>query len=339
MNQFCLFSDKELKSHIRIRRGEVKVGEEMLLPSSKSTKFEDILHQLKNQGCKMVLLGIPESIGVKANFGKSGAENGWEAFLDSFLNTQTFTGASSVAILGRCAVEKLQMNARELNPAYKLDLQKLRKLCVKLDVCVEKIIGKIIAAELIPVVIGGGHNNAFPIISAHSKFLKKPIDVLNIDPHADFRLLEGRHSGNPFSYAHEKSHLGKYLVYGLDPTYNSAEMLERLVLAKAHWIGRIKAQNIESSLSETFSFFQSSNSVGLELDMDAIAGVSVSALNPVGFTAIEACQLVSELTKKIKPIYFHLSESAPVANENSWVINGKVSAVLVRNFIQAYTLG
>ncbi len=339
MSEICLFSEKELKSQLRVRPNEWKTGQEILLPSSKNTKFDDKLQQLRKQGCQMVILGIPESIGVKANLGNSGAEYGWNAFLDSFLNTQTFKGASSIAILGRCDVDDLQSQAAERNPTHKLELKKLRNLCSKLDARVEKLLSKIIAAELIPIVIGGGHNNAFPIITAHSKFLNSPIDVLNIDPHADFRMLEGRHSGNPFSYAHEAGFLDKYFVYGLDTAYNSREMLNRLESAKGEWIERKETSNIENSTLQTLKYFQNSKNVGLELDMDAIAGVSVSALNPLGFAPLEACQIVHTFTEKLKPIYFHLPESAPKPNENSWVINGKVSSALVRTFIEAYGLG
>ena len=305
MSEICFFSEKELKFHTKLRIGELKVGQEIIIPSSKSTKFEDKLQKLRKQGCQMVILGIPESIGVKANLGKSGAENGWKAFLDSFLNTQSFAALKSVAILGRCEVDDLQVQAEELNPVNKLELKKLRSLCAKLDNRIEKLISKIFAAELIPIVIGGGHNNALPIIAAHSKFSNSAIDILNIDPHADFRLLEGRHSGNPFSYACDAGYLDKYFVYGLDTAYNSNEMLQRLDDANAKWIERKETKNIDNTTSEAITYFQKSKRIGFELDMDAIAGVSVSALNPLGFTPFEACQLVRIFTEKLKPIYFH----------------------------------
>ena len=334
MSEFCLFSEKELKSILKFRESEVKAGQEIIVPSSKNIKFEQALIHLKEQGCKIVLLGIPESIGVKANLGMAGAANGWKAFLDAFINTQSFDAASSLAILGQCKVADLQAQAMQLHPANKLELKKLRKLCAKLDVRIEHVLTKIIAAELIPVVIGGGHNNAFPIISAFSKHQNGAINALNIDPHADFRQLEGRHSGNPFSYAHDAGYLDKYFVYGLETAYNSGEMLNRLKQMNGAWISRDQTKNVENSLLEVTNYFQNINKIGLELDMDAISGVSVSSLNPMGYTAFEACELVRMLTKKLKPIYFHLPESAPRPNENSWIINGKVSSALVRSFVE-----
>jgi len=339
MSEICDFSEKELKNYLKARIGEIKVGQEITLISSKNTKIDKKLQKIKKLGCRIVILGIPESIGVKANLGKKGAENGWEAFLDAFINTQSFKEASSISILGHCYVEDLENQAEKLDPNVPLDLKKLRKLCARLDTRVERLIMKIIAAELIPIVIGGGHNNAYPILAAQSKCTKQAIDVFNIDPHADFRILEGRHSGNPFSYAHAAGYLGKYLVYGLDTAYNSTEMLSRLKTAEAHWLSRRQIQNADKSILESLDFFKNSHIVGLELDMDAIAGVSVSALNPLGISAIEACHLVKTFAEKLKPVYFHLPESAPQANEDSWTINGKVSAALVRSFIEGYGLG
>ena len=73
MSEICLFSEKELKSHLKFREGEVKTGQSILLPSTKSTNFINKLQKLKKQGCRKVILGIPESVGVKANLGNQGA--------------------------------------------------------------------------------------------------------------------------------------------------------------------------------------------------------------------------------------------------------------------------
>lgn len=70
--------------------------------------------------------------------------------------------------------------------------------------------------------IGGGHNNAYPLLKGASKGLYKsgqiPLASLNcisLDAYADFRALEGRHSGNAFSYAEEDGYLQKYCVIGI----------------------------------------------------------------------------------------------------------------------------
>jgi formiminoglutamase len=39
------------------------------------------------------------------------------------------------------------------------------------------------------------------------------VNAINFDAHSDFRILEGRHSGNGFSYAYEEGFLKKYFIF------------------------------------------------------------------------------------------------------------------------------
>jgi formiminoglutamase len=44
------------------------------------------------------------------------------------------------------------------------------------------------------------------------------VNAINFDAHSD-RILEGRHSGNGFSYAYEEGFLKKYFIFGLHEIY------------------------------------------------------------------------------------------------------------------------
>ncbi|MEI9959443.1 MAG: arginase family protein [Ferruginibacter sp.] len=79
-----------------------------------------------------------------------------------------------------------------------------------IDEEVENMLKVIAAAKKIPIVIGGGHNNAYPIIKGVAKGLVKAgaiplaqINCVNLDAHTDYGATEGRHSGNGFKYAEE----------------------------------------------------------------------------------------------------------------------------------------
>jgi len=65
-------------------------------------------------------------------------------------------------------------------------------------------------------------NNAYPILKGTAGALgaSKGINCVNCDPHADFRDLEGRHSGNGFSYAYADRFLSRYFIFGLHENYN-----------------------------------------------------------------------------------------------------------------------
>jgi formiminoglutamase len=49
---------------------------------------------------------------------------------------------------------------------------------------------------------------------------KENVNAINFDAHSD-RILEGRHSGNGFSYAYEEGFLKKYFIFGLHENYTS----------------------------------------------------------------------------------------------------------------------
>ncbi len=104
-----------------------------------------------------------------------------------------------------------------------------------IDAEVEELIKIITAAGKTPIVIGGGHNNSYPLIKGTAKGLQKAgmmnnsqINVINLDAHADYRIMEGRHSGNGFRYAREEGYLNKYAIIGLHENYNSQSMMDDL---------------------------------------------------------------------------------------------------------------
>ena len=71
---------------------------------------------------------------------------------------------------------------------------------------------QIVLADKKPIIIGGGHNNAYGNIKGTSLAIGEPINVINFDAHSDFRPEEGRHSGNGFSYAYTEGFLNYYFI-------------------------------------------------------------------------------------------------------------------------------
>ncbi len=121
-----------------------------------------------------------------------------------------FLDASAVVAVGEVRLGDLMEQSKDAN------LDELRRLCAEVDAIVEAALRPVFEAGLEPILVGGGNNNSLPLIRAlHASNLanKKEsggISVLNCDPHADFRRVEdGRHSGNPFSFAHKEGILKK----------------------------------------------------------------------------------------------------------------------------------
>jgi len=297
------------------RIGETKIGEKIELSSS-----------LKE--AKYVLIGIEENLGPQANGGFSGAENAFNAFLKRFLNMQSnrFLTGNELAFIG-----SIQQTTDFKN------IETAKSAITELDLLVETVLKPYIHQGLIPIVIGGGHNNAYPIIKTISEAANKAIDVINLDPHADCRALEGRHSGNSFSYAKENGYINHYSVLGLHKNYNSTFILDYLEYNNFYYTFFddyiLNPSQFDMDLTKTFLSISKERKFGIELDLDAIAFTPSSAFTPSGFNSLEARKYIKTLSKHSYCCYLHLPEAAPT-NETEEKITGKLIAYLVADFIQ-----
>jgi formiminoglutamase len=330
------YNRESLLGRTSTRPGETKVGEQLLCIDS------ELLNELNTIEANYILLGITEDIGVRANHGRPGTSMAWEAFLNAFLNVQAnaFLPLNNIALLGCISPEKQMKEAQELNASKSLDLEKLRSLTTEVDELVWPIIKQIVDAGKTPLVIGGGHNNAYPIIKGVSKALDTPIQSINCDPHSDFRAMEGRHSGNGFSYAMHERFLKSYGIVGLHEGYNSEQNLSDLKQHKVNTyffedafvrstIGF--AQLVEQALKD----MPTNAPTGLELDLDSIAGLPVSAFTPSGLRVEEARQYVNLFIANRKPVYVHFCEGAPALGHQGEISVGKVLSYLVQDVLKA----
>ncbi|NVK84320.1 MAG: hypothetical protein HWE21_08365, partial [Cytophagia bacterium] len=148
---------------LKIRKGEIKIGEKATYISAKS--WESEIKKVSKEA-RFCVIGIPECVGVLGNSGRAGAQNAWEPFLYEFLNVQSnrFLTGNEFVVLGSVDVDPIQEKAEKLNSNSDYYIQKLHLLCEEIDDMVEPVIKKVKAAGLIPIVIGGGQNNAYPII-------------------------------------------------------------------------------------------------------------------------------------------------------------------------------
>ncbi|MDG1332708.1 MAG: arginase family protein [Crocinitomicaceae bacterium] len=307
---FVPFNQEQLNSFLSLRAGEVKLGERIQFDVSNTTKF--------------VILGISEDIGPRANNGNGGAANAFNAFLSKFLNMQSneFLSGEDVAVIGTIHASS---NSNEVSA--------LREKVAELDSLVIGTLSKIDFINTQLIVIGGGHNNAYPIMKALSA-QHDSLHILNIDPHADCRPLEGRHSGNPFSTAILEEIISSYTVFGLHEQYNSTAILDFL---KEHNCETTFFENYLDgrSLSDDLKNYLASkgNSFGVEIDLDCIENMPTSAFTPSGFSLNEIRQAVRQLAKS-KPIYLHLPEGAPKNPEEKTIV-GKALAYLTTDFVKS----
>ncbi|RYZ29068.1 MAG: arginase, partial [Sphingobacteriales bacterium] len=219
MPQLHVFNATDVAKFLNKREGETKIGETI-----QTTAHADPQHALAESDALFVLLGLPEDIGVRGNGGVGGAHTAWDSFLKAFLNTQetpAWRGADFL-LWGAVDFREMQTHSDGAN------VLQLRSMADHIDSKVFPLIKAIVAADKIPVVIGGGHNNAYPILKGASLASGKPLNAINLDAHSDFRVQEGRHSGNGFRYAYDEHYLKKYAMLGLHEAYNSAPVVADL---------------------------------------------------------------------------------------------------------------
>jgi formiminoglutamase len=330
----------------RKRIGETKLGECVQTIHSSAIKKE-----LEKSSARFVLLGLPEDIGVRANYGRGGTYSAWQPALNNVLNIQSndFLKGDALLVLGHVNFEDLMKQAEALDLKTKQGIKTIRDLVSEADKRVVDSIKLIAASGKIAIIIGGGHNNSFGSIKGTAqglfesgKIKQARINVINSDAHADLRALEGRHSGNGFSYAFKEGFLNRYAVVGLHENYNSQNTLNGF----KKYSKQIQYSFFEDIfIREKLSFkeavakaaeFTKDSYCGIELDMDTIQNIPSSAKTSSGISAIQARQFVSWCAQNRKIAYLHIAEAAPVLShiktDNK---TGKLIAYLITDFVKA----
>jgi len=341
MEKLIPFTINDLAKVTNHRSGEIKFGEKMMtIP-----KGIDPASFLKTSEAKYVLFGIPEDIGVRANYGRPGAASAWDSAIGSIANIQhnRFCKGSQILVLGKLDVCEEMKDVEHLNFNNVNDRTKLSQLVEKIDKEVSHIIFTIIKLGKIPIVIGGGHNNSYGNIKGTALAKGKSINAINFDAHSDFRILEGRHSGNGFSYAYEEGFLKKYFIFGLHENYTSKSVLDiikkiedRVRYNTYDSINIRKEKNFNQELVHALEFIQN-DSYGIEIDLDSIPNIASSAMTLSGFSIEELRQFVTYFGKNKNAAYLHICEGAPdlAEGKNNHLI-GKLIGYLVTDFIKSH---
>lgn len=346
MQRFRFYNKEDVLTLTKIRRFETKLGERVQVLQN----VNDFESSLKQTSAKYILLGIPEDLGVKANYGTGGTDTAWFPFLNSFLNIQSndFLGGEEILLLGHFDFADVEGLIENNAHSFDEKVDAYRHAVQMIDEEVEHAIKIITSCKKIPVVIGGGHNNAYPLIKGAAKGLHKAevlplaqINCINLDAHTDYRPLEGRHSGNAFRYAEEDGYLQKYCVIGIHENYIPQNVW--LDIANNPFFDFISFEDI--FLHEKKNFIQSvahatgftdDTYTGIELDLDSIENVLSSAATPTGISALHARQFISFAATDTKTAYLHICEGASFLTDGrkSETI-GKLISYLVSDFVKA----
>ena len=340
MEHLKVFTKKDLAQLTNYRSGELKFGEKVHIVPAEQTVGEFLSHS----DAEFVLFGIPEDIGVRANGGRKGAASCWKETIKSLVNIQhnKFCKGSNLIILGyldfkneMAIAENLQINDPEQR-------NQLHNLVSSIDKEVCHLVSLIIKAGKTPIIIGGGHNNSYGNIKGSALAKGQQINAINFDAHSDFRALEGRHSGNGFSYAYNEGFLKKYFAFGLHENYNSKAIMETFRKnedsLQFNTYEEIKIRHSKSysqELDDALAFI-GDDFFGIEIDLDSLPGIASSAMTPTGFSIEDARRFVDYFGRNENAIYLHIAEGAPdLANEKTQHLVGKLVAYFITDFMKS----
>lgn len=324
----------DIQSRTRTRPHETKLGERILVQAA-----------LVHSSPRFVLFGVKEDLGARANFGLGGAATAWDSFLNAFLNVQDslFLRGQEIQLLGHFDFTVLPNHT---------DVVLMRQQVEQIDAEVSALLSQIVGAGKIPLIIGGSHAGAYANLKGAALGLRKSnptalVNCINLDAHSDYRIKEGRHSGNGFRYAQEEGYLQHYSILGLHENYTPENILQDLerhpAIQFSTWEDIFLREKLSfaQALEQSIGFTQrGADRVGIELDVDCIENVLSSALTPSGISTQQARYCLYQTAWRCEIAYLHICEAAThLENGLENRSTGKLLSYLVSDFVKGYLEG
>jgi formiminoglutamase len=162
---------------------------------------------------KVAIIGFPVDEGVRINGGRTGA-----AAAPDEIRKWLYRMTPDPRVLNTfLALLEETIDLGNVIPTGNLESD---------QVSLGEAIGDCLSRDIIPIVLGGGHETAFGHFLGYVH-ANRHVSIVNVDAHADVRPLVGDmgHSGSPFRQAieHVSQLLVKYTVAGLVPHATSGE--------------------------------------------------------------------------------------------------------------------
>lgn len=250
------------------------------------------------------LLGFCSDAGIERNLGRLGAKEGPDAIRQA---------------LAKLALQRKDVLCYDAGDVVCLDGD-LEEAQYELG----KRVSQLLQHQIVPIVIGGGHELAFGHYQGLvQQFPKENIGIINFDAHFDMRpLLENNQgsSGTPFlqiAKAHEERNKRfNYLCIGIQAANNIPLLFDT---AKEYEVKIVTADDLclqkineEDSLFSQFVLQNDSLYLSLCLDVFAAAfAPGVSAPQPMGLAPWQVIPLFRKFASTKKIISYDIAELSP----------------------------
>ncbi len=325
MGKFVVTSREDITHLTDKRKGDLKLGESVQTITSDNWEAE-----LKASDARFVLLGIPEDIGIRAEYRQGDTVSFWPEVLTAFLNLQDHGAfkAAGIMVLGSFDFEA------KMALADNADTEELSELTEYVDNAVSPFIQKIAQAGKVPIVIGGGHNNAYGVLKGVSEARNSSVNCINLDAFSDFKTMDRRHAGNGFRYAHRRGYLNKYAVVGLQEYGNSQEIMEEFNddpdMCYSYYEDIFVREKLSFYEAVNFAIARTGRPCGLDIDFRCIDGMALDTMS-CGIAPLLVRQFITWCTKELSPVYLHLAEGS-----TDMSCAPALAATLIADFIRAY---
>ncbi len=240
----------------------------------------------------IAMLGVPQDQGVARNGGRLGAALGPAAVREQFFKLSTSVINRSVSMespivdLGNVRCEGLSLE--------------------EIHARVESVVSHVLDAGAFCIVLGGGHDIAWPNAKAVLD-CSPTMAFINVDAHPDLRPLVElnatlvAHSGSPFrqilEYGAQKIPAGTCSVIGIQPFTASYKHLEFL-RERGHHVVSLRASReagIEARYRSALLAARAAEALYCSFDIDAVSGAwapGVSAVAVDGYTPSDMISMV-----------------------------------------------
>lgn len=225
----------------------------------------------------VVLLGVPQDLGVKRNKGREGAAKAPDEIRRAFYRLA-------------CPRELERITVADLgNLDHSGSLEDIHRRQ-------ENVVSQMLSDGKVPVVLGGGHDIAYPDGLA---FTRSPGNraVINIDAHLDLRNDSTPNSGTPFRQLIEEGALAPSALYefGIQPQSNSSAYMDYAIKKGISVITLDNARRKQTSRSFAKILRRiKAEALFVSFDMDAVRASDspgVSAVTPTGLSAEEITEI------------------------------------------------
>jgi agmatinase len=183
----------------------------------------------------------------------------------------------------------------------------------------EQVVRQILAADAMPIVLGGDHGTPIPVLRAFEG--QGPITLVQIDQHIDWRdEVNGVREGlsSPIRRASEMPHIGEIFQIGLRAT--GSARTEEVAAARSYGAHLITAYELhDTGMDAVLARIPDGGRYYITLDMDGMdpgEAPAVAAPCPGGVTFVQARKLIHGLVKKGRVVGMDVVEITPTTDVN-----------------------